>query len=183
MKYGFPTMTCTARRIERAAGVGRFRGKTDKGEISTAPSPAILAHPGKPISPETSVDGVGCRISTIMPQPDLLSPKTSASVPTRVEFPTAARSRMPVRRRMRATVENSCTAVHHLTKALFLSKPAEPLLPFLGGQGPAPGYAMALDETVRARLRDRIRARIPVAANGSISLTARAWATRATVAK
>ena len=55
--------------------------------------------------------------------------------------------------------------------------------PFLGGQGPAPGYAMALDETVRARLRDRIRARIPVAANGSISLTARAWATRATVAK
>jgi len=55
--------------------------------------------------------------------------------------------------------------------------------PFLGGQGPAPAYAMSLDETVRARLRDRIRARIPIAANGSISLTARAWATRATVAK
>lgn len=55
--------------------------------------------------------------------------------------------------------------------------------PFLGGQGPAPAYAMSLDETVRARLRDRIRARIPIAANGSISLTARAWAVRATVAK
>jgi SAM-dependent methyltransferase len=54
--------------------------------------------------------------------------------------------------------------------------------PFLGGQGPAPAYAMALDETMRARLRDRIRDRLPVAANGSVSLTARAWATRATVA-
>lgn len=55
--------------------------------------------------------------------------------------------------------------------------------PFLGGQGPAPAYAMALDETTRARLRDRIRARIPVQADGTISLTARAWAVRATVAK
>jgi hypothetical protein len=55
--------------------------------------------------------------------------------------------------------------------------------PFLGGQGPAPAYAMSLDETARTRLRDRIRARVPVAANGSISLTARAWATRATVVR
>jgi len=55
--------------------------------------------------------------------------------------------------------------------------------PFLGGQGPAPAYAMALDETARARLRDRIRQRIPVQADGSVSLTARAWAVRATVAK
>jgi SAM-dependent methyltransferase len=54
--------------------------------------------------------------------------------------------------------------------------------PFLGGQGPAPAYAMALDETARARLRDRIRARIPIAADGSISLTARAWAARGNVA-
>lgn len=53
--------------------------------------------------------------------------------------------------------------------------------PFLGGQGPAPAYAMSLDETARARLRDRIRERIPIGANGAISLTARAWATRATV--
>jgi SAM-dependent methyltransferase len=53
--------------------------------------------------------------------------------------------------------------------------------PFLGGQGPAPAYAMSLDATARARLRDRIRERIPTMANGSISLTARAWAVRATV--
>ncbi|HKX39082.1 MAG TPA: methyltransferase domain-containing protein [Burkholderiales bacterium] len=51
--------------------------------------------------------------------------------------------------------------------------------PFLGGQGPAPAYAMSLDEVARARLRDRIRERLPVKANGSISLTARAWAARA----
>ncbi len=53
--------------------------------------------------------------------------------------------------------------------------------PFLGGQGPAPAYAMSLDEMARARLRDRIRERVPTAANGSISLTARAWAARASV--
>jgi SAM-dependent methyltransferase len=54
--------------------------------------------------------------------------------------------------------------------------------PFLGGQGPAPAYAMALDEGARGRLRDRIRERIPQKADGSISLTARAWAVRGSVA-
>jgi SAM-dependent methyltransferase len=51
--------------------------------------------------------------------------------------------------------------------------------PFLGGQGPAPAYAMSLTEAQRARLRDAARARVPVAADGSISLIARAWAIRA----
>jgi SAM-dependent methyltransferase len=55
--------------------------------------------------------------------------------------------------------------------------------PFLGGQGPAPAYAMSLDEVARARLRDRIRERLPIAADGSISLIARAWAVRGNVAK
>jgi SAM-dependent methyltransferase len=50
--------------------------------------------------------------------------------------------------------------------------------PFLGGQGPAPGYAMALDEPRRAMLREELRARLPVAADGSIPLVARAWAAR-----
>jgi SAM-dependent methyltransferase len=54
--------------------------------------------------------------------------------------------------------------------------------PFLGGQGPAPAYAMSLEETARARLRDSIRERLPTEADGSISLTARAWAVRASVA-
>ena len=50
--------------------------------------------------------------------------------------------------------------------------------PFLGGQGPAPGYAMSLDEERRAALRDRIRSRLPVEPDGSIRLIARAWAVR-----
>ncbi len=54
--------------------------------------------------------------------------------------------------------------------------------PFLGGQGPAPAYAMALDEAARARLRNRIRGRIPLQPDDSISLTARVWAVRGAVA-
>jgi SAM-dependent methyltransferase len=50
--------------------------------------------------------------------------------------------------------------------------------PFLGGQGPAPGYAMSLDEARRSALRDRIRAKLPVAGDGAIHLVARAWAVR-----
>jgi SAM-dependent methyltransferase len=49
-------------------------------------------------------------------------------------------------------------------------------LPFLGGQGPAPTYAMSLDEERRAGLREKIRAGLPIAGDGSIALTARAWA-------
>ncbi len=55
--------------------------------------------------------------------------------------------------------------------------------PFLGGQGPAPAYAMALDEAARKRLRDRLEARIPAQADGSLRLAARAWAVRATTAQ
>lgn len=54
--------------------------------------------------------------------------------------------------------------------------------PFLGGQGPAPAYAMSLNETARARLRETIEAQVPVRRGGSITMTARAWAVRARVA-
>jgi trans-aconitate methyltransferase len=50
--------------------------------------------------------------------------------------------------------------------------------PFTGGQGPAPSYAMSLDDEHRAALRALVQRRLPVAADGSISLTARAWAVR-----
>lgn len=50
--------------------------------------------------------------------------------------------------------------------------------PFLGGQGPAPGYAMSLGETQRSRLRDRVRDSLRADADGSIELVARAWAVR-----
>lgn len=50
--------------------------------------------------------------------------------------------------------------------------------PFLGGQAPAPGYTMSLSQERRAALREHIRARLPIAADGSIHLSARAWAVR-----
>jgi len=52
--------------------------------------------------------------------------------------------------------------------------------PFLGGVGPAPGYILALGDERRVALRELVRSRLPVAADGSISLTARAWAARGT---
>lgn len=52
--------------------------------------------------------------------------------------------------------------------------------PFLGGQGPAPGYAVSLSDERRHALRERLRATLPIAADGSIGLTARAWAVRGT---
>ena len=48
--------------------------------------------------------------------------------------------------------------------------------PFLGGQFPAPDYAMSLSEDDRVELRDRIRNKLPINADGSIDLIARAWA-------
>ena len=50
--------------------------------------------------------------------------------------------------------------------------------PFLGGQGPAPSYLMSLSDEHRTTLRERIRAGLPFAADGSIPLVARAWAVR-----
>jgi len=54
--------------------------------------------------------------------------------------------------------------------------------PFLGGQGPAPSYAMSLAEEARARLRERLRERLPMQPDGSIALVARAWGVRGRVA-
>jgi SAM-dependent methyltransferase len=47
--------------------------------------------------------------------------------------------------------------------------------PFLGGQGPAPGYVATLPDERRAALRDRLKERL---GPGPIALTARAWAVR-----
>ncbi len=50
--------------------------------------------------------------------------------------------------------------------------------PFLGGQGPAPSYAMSLSEEHRDALREILRSTLPAAPDGSIQLTATAWAVR-----
>ena len=48
-------------------------------------------------------------------------------------------------------------------------------LPFLGGQGTVASYAMSLSEEHRNELRERIRARLPIAVDGSIRMLLRAW--------
>jgi len=50
--------------------------------------------------------------------------------------------------------------------------------PFLGAQGPAPGYVMSLSEERRTALRELLRGRLPARADGRIELIARAWAVR-----
>jgi SAM-dependent methyltransferase len=54
-------------------------------------------------------------------------------------------------------------------------------LPFLGKQGAAPTYVASLDGEARAQIREAVRARLPVAPDGSIALTARAWAVQGVV--
>lgn len=54
--------------------------------------------------------------------------------------------------------------------------------PFLGGQGPAPAYAVALDDDARDRLHERLRGRLAQWPGGLQAMSARAWAVRARVA-
>lgn len=53
--------------------------------------------------------------------------------------------------------------------------------PFLGKQGAAPTYLAGLDAVARDRIRDTLKARLAAAADGSIALTARAWAVQGKV--
>ncbi|HYF57847.1 MAG TPA: methyltransferase domain-containing protein [Burkholderiaceae bacterium] len=50
--------------------------------------------------------------------------------------------------------------------------------PFTLGAGPAPGYCASLAPDARERLRGSLEASLPRGADGSIALTARAWAVR-----
>ena len=53
--------------------------------------------------------------------------------------------------------------------------------PFLGKQGPAPAYLASLPAETRDRIRVALKARLVAAADGSIAMTARAWAVQGTV--
>jgi SAM-dependent methyltransferase len=54
-------------------------------------------------------------------------------------------------------------------------------VPFLGKQGAAPTYLASLDHETRDRIREILRSRLVSAADGSITLTAQAWAVQGTV--
>ena len=53
--------------------------------------------------------------------------------------------------------------------------------PFLAGGAPAPEYVVSLDEERRTALREALRDRLPIQPDGTIPLTARAWAVRGRV--
>jgi SAM-dependent methyltransferase len=53
--------------------------------------------------------------------------------------------------------------------------------PFLGGTGPAPSYISSLDAAGRATLQRKLEETLPRGEDGTITLTARAWAVRGTV--
>lgn len=50
--------------------------------------------------------------------------------------------------------------------------------PFLGGQGPAPGFVASLPVDRREALKEYLRTRLPIADDHSIRMTARAWAVK-----
>jgi SAM-dependent methyltransferase len=54
--------------------------------------------------------------------------------------------------------------------------------PFLGGTGPAPSYVASLGSEQRTALANRLERALPREPDGSISLVARAWAVRGSVA-
>jgi hypothetical protein len=54
-------------------------------------------------------------------------------------------------------------------------------LPVLGKQGAAPAYLASLNEETQNRIRDALKARLVASTDGSIAMTARAWAVQGTV--
>jgi hypothetical protein len=54
--------------------------------------------------------------------------------------------------------------------------------PFLSGEAPAPGYLATLPPDRQAIVKELLMARVPVAADGSITFTCRAWAARGRLA-
>lgn len=50
--------------------------------------------------------------------------------------------------------------------------------PFLSGDSPAQTHVQSLDEHRRSALRERLRAKLPIAHDGSIELVTRAWAAK-----
>lgn len=71
--------------------------------------------------------------------------------------------------------------LHAITVPTIFRDFADYWTPFLSGQGPAPGYLATRDRQQQAQLREAVRQQLPVAADGSIALTARAWTIQGTI--
>ena len=55
--------------------------------------------------------------------------------------------------------------------------------PFLGGQGPAPGFVTSLDKGEKNKLKNTLKKRLPTQLDGSISMVARAWAAKGQISQ
>ena len=86
---------------------------------------------------------------------------------------------------LRALVERAglasidCTAIEIPT---VFKDFADYWLPFTSGGGPAPGYCKSLAPDALQRLKGRLEATLPRQGDGSIALSARAWAVKARAA-
>lgn len=107
-----------------------------------------------------------------------LDPK-AAELDEGIRFPLCRQDALVTAFRSAGLLEVESTAIDIATK---FSDFQDYWSPFLGGQGPAPAYAMSLSEGARSRLRERVRDRLPCRPDGSIELMARAWSIRGTSA-
>lgn len=103
----------------------------------------------------------------------------AAAMDEGVRFPMCDPQALVALFRSAALVEPEVTAIDIPTRFASFD---EYWQPFLGGQGPAPAYAMSLSDDARLRLKEHIRSRLPMSADGALTLTARSWAVHATVA-
>ncbi len=55
--------------------------------------------------------------------------------------------------------------------------------PFLGGVGSAPKYCVSLDDSIRDKIKNSLKEKLPTGPDGEILLAARAWAIKGMVAK
>ena len=100
---------------------------------------------------------------------------SAASLDEGLRFPVCAPERL-------AAIFEAAGLANVMTRAVDVPTPFRDFddywSPFLGGQGPAPAYLMSLPADRRVALRERVRALLPCAGDGSILLNARAWAVR-----
>lgn len=67
-------------------------------------------------------------------------------------------------------------AIHPIDVATVFADFDDYWSPFLRGQGPAPSYCVALTQDRRVELQEQVKALLPIARDGRIRLTARAFA-------
>jgi len=103
--------------------------------------------------------------------------------PTAAELDEGVRFKLCTPEALRACFESSgldAVEVRALDCPMVFADFDDYWTPFLGGQAPAPAYAMSIGKDRRDGLRDLIRSRLPIEDDGGIRLVSRAWAVKGT---